>query len=212
MKRFLLIPFWLILSYLHIIAQPNPEDFVKADKAVKLLNHNEVMKAIGYPQEAKDAKASGEVVLRVEFDEKGNYVRHIVKKYPHPTLLKAVEIQIEAIKATPATLERKPIRFWLNVPFKFNLMGADPVEVLNFDEVRAMIGYPEKAEKKGLHGSVQVGVLTDIKGIVTEYKILGSSDKIFTQAVEKYIKLLKFKPMTKDGVPCTIRSTVIFDF
>lgn len=214
MQKAILIFYYLTQIICVASAQPGLpiENFVKADKPVKLLNHNEVMQEIGYPDYAKKEKASGEVVLRVEFDEKGNYVQHTVKKLAHPLLLKAVEAKIAQIKATPAKLDGKPIHFTLTVPFKFNLMGADPIEVLNFEEVRAKIGYPEKAKKKGITGTVAVGVIADTEGNVTDFKVLSSPDKSLTQAVEKYIKELKFKKMQKDGVPATLKTTVKIEF
>jgi TonB family protein len=206
-----------MLSFYFSFAQPpiNIEDMVKADGPVKLLNHNQVMQAIGYPEKAKAAKANGKVVLRVDFDEKGNYVSHTVKESAHPLLLEAVEAQIKNIKATPAKLNGKPIRYSYNVPFKFNLVGAaseDVIETLNFEEVRAKIGYPEKAKKKGITGAVVIAVMADEKGNVTNFKTLSSPDKSLTEAVEKNISLLKFKPAMKDGVPATFKTTVKIEF
>lgn len=203
-----------LFSIMLIFAQPaiNIEDMVKADAPVKLLNHNQVMQAVGFPEKAKAEKASGKVVLRVEFDEKGNYASHTVKESAHPLLLEAVEAQIKNIKATPAKLNGKPIRFSYNVPFKFNLMGGDVIETLNFEEVREKIGYPEKAKKKGIKGAVIIAVMADEKGNVTDFKTLASPDKSLTEAVEKNIILLKFKPAMKDSVPATFRTQVRIEF
>jgi len=113
MKKTIVLYYLFLFSFCFVFAQPNinVEDMVKADAPVKLLNHNQVMQAIGFPQKAKEAKASGKVVLRVDFDEKGNYVSHTVKESAHPFLLEAVEAQIKNIKATPAKLNGKPIRY-----------------------------------------------------------------------------------------------------
>lgn len=190
-----------------------PEDeVVKADKPPELLNFAEIVNKIGYPAEAEKNKAEGKVILRVLFDEKGNYVKHEVKSEGHPLLLKAVEKEIHLIKAKPLTFNKKPIQFSMNVPFSFKIKGIDTIECLNFDEVREKIGYPQKARKEGITGQVVVAVKADEKGNVVDYMIVKSAHKSFTQAVEANIKALKFKPMQKNGVPARINTTITFEF
>ncbi len=194
------------------IPKPPADETVKADQAPQLLNLTEVVNKMGYPAAAQEKKAEGVVILRVLFDEKGNYVKHEIKAEGHPLLLKAVENDIKLLKAKPLTLNRKPIQFSMNVPFSFKLKGADPIECLNFEEVREKIGYPEKAKSKGITGQVVVSIKADEKGIVTDYLIIKSADKSFTKAVEAHIKELKFKPMTKNGAPARINTGITFEF
>lgn len=195
-----------------LYAQPTPQNFVKSDKPVQLLNHAEVMQAAGQEETVKAAKASGDVVLRVTFDEKGLYRSHELVETPDKNLTAAVEKHISKLQATPAKLDRKPISYSMNVSFRFNIFGADAIETLNFDEVRAKIGYPEKLKAKGVGGMVQVAVKADTKGNVTDFTIMGSSHKLFSEAVAKHIKELKFKPVVKNGKPALINTMISVDF
>lgn len=194
------------------IPMPPADAVVKADKPPELLNLSELVNKIGYPEEAQKAKAEGTVILRVLFDEKGNYLKHEVKTEGHPLLLKAVEKDIKLIKAKPLTFNKKPIQFSMNVPFSFKLKGIDKIECINFEEVREKIGYPEKAKKQGITGQVLVSIKADEKGNVIDYMVAKSDHKLLTQAVEAHIKELKFKPMTKNGVPARINTSMIFEF
>lgn len=188
------------------------DEVVKSDKPPELLNLSELTTKIGYPKEAQDAKAQGTVILRVLFDEKGNYLKHEVKSAGHPLLLKAVEKDIIYLKAKPLTLNKKPIQFSMNVPFSFKLKGIDQIECTNFDEVREKIGYPEKEKKAGITGQVLASVKADVNGHVTDYKIVNSSHKAFTQAVEAHIKELRFKPIILNGLPAKINTSITFYF
>lgn len=80
-----------------------------------------VKRAVGYPKKALNAGVQGDVVLRVLVDEAGNYLKHKIIGTPPPLLLHAVEAQIATLQFMPAIQEGKPIKFWVNVPFKFTL-------------------------------------------------------------------------------------------
>ncbi len=63
----------------------------------------------------------GQIVFKVLMDETGNYVKHLPPESGHAILISAVENHLCNMKFTPAICEGKPIRFWVNVPFRFKL-------------------------------------------------------------------------------------------
>ncbi|MEZ4829479.1 MAG: energy transducer TonB [Bacteroidia bacterium] len=103
-------------------AEPSIEAFVFAEAEPTPINMEEVRTLIGYPQIARDAGISGNVVLRVLVDKRGNYVRHKVINEVHPLLTQAIEPNIPKLRFTPAIQAGKPIAFWVNVPFSFVLI------------------------------------------------------------------------------------------
>lgn len=102
--------------------EPADDAFIFVQEEPKPVNLADIKKLVGYPQIARDAGIQGDVVLRILVDEKGRYVKHKVIKQAHPILAQACEAQINKLSFTPAIQGGKPIKFWVNVPFKFTLM------------------------------------------------------------------------------------------
>jgi len=98
---------------------PEEEDVIFVEKEPKPLNLTRVRNLIGYPEEAKKAGIEGVVILRVLLTTDGSYKRHIVVNQGHPILLEACEQYISEVQFTPAIQNRKPVKFWINVPFWF---------------------------------------------------------------------------------------------
>ena len=99
-----------------------PNEFVMLEKEPAPVNMDELKKLIGYPTMAKEAEIEGKVVLRIQVDGNGNYVKHIVIKDPHPILTTEVSKQIRNLKFTPGIQAGKPIKVWVTIPFDFKLM------------------------------------------------------------------------------------------
>ncbi|MEZ4826844.1 MAG: TonB family protein [Bacteroidia bacterium] len=99
------------------------EDFLVPDEEPQAVNLDDIKKLIGYPTMARDAGIQGMVVVRILVDKKGNYSKHKVIKDVHPILSSAVETHISKLRFTPAIQGKKPIQFWVNVPFNFILMN-----------------------------------------------------------------------------------------
>lgn len=102
------------------------EDFVFPDVEPRPLNMGEVQKLIGYPDEARQKRIQGTVVLRVLVGESGNYIEHVVIQDSPPTLVNGVEKHIAKLKFSPATLNGENIKFWVNIPFAFKLFDNTP--------------------------------------------------------------------------------------
>lgn len=99
-----------------------PNDFVMLEKEPAPVNMDEIKKLIGYPPMAKEAEIEGKVVLRVQVDTHGDYVKHVVIKDPHPILTAEVVKSLKHLKFTPGIQSGKPIKVWVTIPFDFKLL------------------------------------------------------------------------------------------
>jgi protein TonB len=99
-----------------------PDEFVMLEKEPAPVNMDDIKKLIGYPPMAKEAEIEGKVVLRVQVDKTGSYLKHIVIKDPHPILTAEVVKHIRNLKFTPGIQSGKPIKVWVTIPFDFKLL------------------------------------------------------------------------------------------
>lgn len=102
-------------------AVPEIHDFIVVDQEPVATNYEEIRERIGYPQIAQDAGIEGKVVARTLVDESGNYVRHKIVSSVHPILNTAVEREIENLTFSPALQGDRPINFWVNITFEFEV-------------------------------------------------------------------------------------------
>lgn len=102
--------------------EPDINAFVFADEEPKPLNLGEVRQKIGYPEEAVSQNIQGNVVVRVLVDETGDYVRHQIIGKADPILQDAVEAHLAEMQFSPAKVDSKAIKFWVNIPFSFKLI------------------------------------------------------------------------------------------
>ena len=116
----------LCLTFCIGYAQEEPlfNAIVQVDQEPKPLNMQDVQRKIGYPQIARDAGIEGNVVVRILVDEEGKYVRHLVLNGVHPVLEQSVSAQLPKLTFSPAIKEGEPVKFWVNLPFAFKLIGG----------------------------------------------------------------------------------------
>lgn len=105
-------------------ADGDPENiYYEADEIEPVpLNMEEVQSQIGYPIAANKKRIQGKVVLQIQIDERGNYLKHSVLKNPHAILTDAVVAKIHLLRFSPAVMDHKPIKVWVTVPFDFKLL------------------------------------------------------------------------------------------
>ncbi len=120
----------LLILMLPFLAQaqgtePGVNEFVFVDQEPTPQNMSVVRQAIGYPTEAIAKGLEGQVMMRILVDEKGRYVRHKVMVAADSLLSKAVESHIAELTFTPAILQGKAVKFWINVPFNFRLVADE---------------------------------------------------------------------------------------
>ncbi len=104
-------------------AEPDVNLFIVVDQEPEPINLRDIQKEIGYPEQAREAGIQGNVVVRILVDEEGSYIKHNVLNSVHPLLEEAVVNKIEALTFEPAIKDGKEIKFWVNVPFKFELLN-----------------------------------------------------------------------------------------
>ncbi len=102
---------------------PDISALISVDEEPVPLNMADIQRTIGYPVTAREEGMQGTVVLRVLVDEGGNYLDHSVITQISPLLTEPVEREIANIKFTPAIVEGVPVKFWVNIPFRFRLLN-----------------------------------------------------------------------------------------
>jgi periplasmic protein TonB len=102
---------------------PDPGTFINLEKEPQPVNLDDLQKIIGYPAMAVEGEIEGKVIVRVLVDKRGDYVKHIVLKNPHPILTNAVSQKINQLKMTPGIQAGKPISVWVTLPFDFQLLN-----------------------------------------------------------------------------------------
>lgn len=100
-----------------------PDTFVWVDEEPRPINMDEISRVVEYPTILRDARIEGTVVMRVLVDKRGQYVKHIVINSPHPMLTDEVAEHVDKLQFTPAIQGGKPITFWVNIPFSFQLLN-----------------------------------------------------------------------------------------
>jgi len=102
-------------------------------------------------------------------------------------------------------------------------VGTDAIaEMKIFDlsevdrEPRALVQinpkYPLQLIRNKIKGRVDLWVVIDDRGRVTDYKVKSSTHLSFTREVTRVIKKWKFSPAVKDGKPVTVRKIQPFLF
>jgi len=102
--------------------EPNISIFIVPDEEPVPLNMNEITRLIEYPSIAREAGIEGTIVARVLVGRDGKYMRHKIINGAHPLLEREVEKHLSKLKFTPAIQGRKPILFWVNIPFTFRTL------------------------------------------------------------------------------------------
>lgn len=69
-----------------------------------------------------------------------------------------------------------------------------PPQTINLDEVKAMIGYPRRAQELGIAGIVHVRILVDKEGDYVRHKIVTTPHRILSESVNKNIHKIVFTP------------------
>jgi periplasmic protein TonB len=98
-----------------------PNDWVDLQEEPKPVNMDAFKALVGYPEMAKQADITGKVIMRVQVDKFGNYVKHVVLKDPHTILTNAVASKLSQLKFTPGIQAGKPVKVWVTIPVDFQL-------------------------------------------------------------------------------------------
>lgn len=103
----------------------------------------------------------------------------------------------------------------INVPDTargFIMASREPAP-LNMDSVAQVIGYPQKAVRKGIQGQVIVRILVDESGQYVRHRILRPIDPILVAAIEPELQHLRFSPaLDTSGNPLKFWVNIPFNF
>ena len=102
---------------------PGPNELIFVEEEPQPVNMKDVSKLIGYPISAHLLGKQGTVIIRALINEKGVIEQHRVITNPYYILTRAVESKLKYLRFTPAIQKGKPVKFWLNVPFRFKFLG-----------------------------------------------------------------------------------------
>lgn len=83
---------------------------------------------------------------------------------------------------------------------------------LNESEVRSEIGYPDIAKKSGITGQVNMQVLVDESGAITNLNVTHSDHPLLEVACVEKLILSKFASAIKDGSPVPAWTSMNFTF
>ncbi len=235
MKRLFCLLACICMLFGEIVAQyiPTASDYIEVDQEPEPFNLLETKQRIGYPKVARMNCVQGTVVVRILLDEQGTYIQHIVLNDPNPSLTQAVVAHIDQLSFSPAEKEGNPIKYWVNIPFSFKLMGdcqvsqesdknppiiSDNIELdtppvpLNMREIRQTIGYPAQAIDKELEGKVVARILVSEKGEYIRHELVRSAHPILADAVSQHLPALSFSPAMKEGKALKFWVNIPFQF
>lgn len=82
-------------------------------------------KTIKFPDLAKEAGIKGTVKVKIRVAEDGTYLSHTFEDKEHEILHKEIASKIQQLRFIPALRNGKPTKFWVIIPFKFELRNQD---------------------------------------------------------------------------------------
>ncbi|MDX1907847.1 MAG: caspase family protein [Bacteroidia bacterium] len=105
---------------------PDIDAFMFAELKPQAINYDEVRALMGEPVKGilKREEHKGKnirVVARVLVDKYGNYKRHRLISMGHPICSRQVEAYLHRLIFTPAIQGGKPVSFWVNMAFTFQV-------------------------------------------------------------------------------------------
>ncbi len=74
------------------------------------------------------------------------------------------------------------------------------------------IPYPPRAKEEGIEGVVEMILLIDRKGIVSNIDFVKVPHALFKKPIEKVVKEWKFKPAMNKGIPVNMRVRQVIEF
>ncbi len=85
------------------------------------INLHQIRRRIEIPSQLKSLNTTARIKVSVLVDEKGNYVQHRQPQHRYSELAKAVEAQASKLSFLPALRNGKPVPYWVEVRFVFEL-------------------------------------------------------------------------------------------
>lgn len=179
-----------------------------------------------YPEEARQARVSGVVILGVRTDIQGRIKNAMVYRSKDPLLVKP---SIDAVKQwvyEPLYVKGEPVEAVFTVTVTFKLNGKQEGVVGEVEAPIRAVGeikppklikkvapvYPDEAKKEGIQGVVILEATTDQEGNVIKVKILRSESSLLNQPAVDALRQWKYEPFYVDGKPVGVSFTVTMTF
>ncbi len=171
-----------------------------------------------YPEEARRAKQSDNVILNVRTDKSGSIERIMVLKGKYKILNVAAIEAVKQWKYQPYLVDGdpKPVVFSVSVRFRLNGDQSDSIEAGGEVVPPKLIKkvnpvYPEDAKKAKLQGSVILYITTDEKGKVAEVEVLKSISGLDQAAIDA-VKQWVYEPYFHEEKPKSVSFAVTIQF
>gem|GEM_PF-5818475 len=141
-----------------------------------------------------------------------------LEKANHSLSKKQIDLDQKAIQSSRAKEAARPLNSLfasdiLDVDFQLDQPTITGSDYLAPKVTKAISPqYPTVAVKRQIQGTVTTVVSLNIKGAVTEAKVIKSSDEIFNQAAIKAAKQWKFIPASYKDAPVSCTLSIPFSF
>jgi len=179
-----------------------------------------------YPEQAKQARVEGNVILGTRIDIQGRVSRVMVYSSKDFSLVQAAMDAVKQWVYEPLIVKGKPREavFTTQVRFKLKPQKTAKAEVVggvlkigDSVDVPRLIKkvnpiYPEEAKKALVQGVIVLEVTTDEEGNVAAVEVLRSESSLLNQASIDAVKQWKYEPKMSKGNPIRVAFNVTITF
>jgi len=159
----------------------------------------------------------GEVMVRVNLDDKGKITETFVSHSSNSRLNQAALAAVSQWHFKPAIIDGEAIASKVMVPFHFQGNGdAIEEETTSYVDRQVCAVYQPQpritSDIADIDGRVEIVVSVDPSGYVSEAKVLNSSDDRLNTVALNTVKRWKFEPAMRDGAPVESKTVQPFVF
>jgi TonB family protein len=183
-----------------------------------------------YPEQARQARVEGNVILGTRTDAQGKVSRVMVYSSKDFSLVQAAMDAVKQWEYEPLVIDGEPREavFTTQVRFKLGKRNTETAEVVggvtggvlkigSSVDVPRLIKkvepvYPIEARKALVQGVVVLEVTTDEEGNVDKVAVLRSESSLLNQAAIDAVKQWKYEPMMSKGNPIRVAFNVTLTF
>jgi TonB family protein len=173
---------------------------------------------------AKRDTLFGAVIFEVMVDVNGAVKTHRLLRFAHPELVEPFRKAVSEMRFAPETSNDVAREGRTKVALVWPRPEAQAASALdstvadleaapiNLDQVREMVGYPNRARAERIQGRVAVRVLVNEYGTYVRHRVLSSPNAVLTEAVEEWIYLIRFAPAFRNRKPVRSWIAIPFEF
>jgi len=168
-----------------------------------------------YPPDAKATHIQGNVVLSVTVDKNGKVSNIEVLSGPEQLVKSAIDA-VEQWEYEPPNIA--PAVTTVTVNFTLGNGVAQPAYKVGGDVsapkpiFKPEPPYTDKARKDKVQGTVQLLLVVDAEGKVSDAKVVKALDPGLDASALRTVRTWQFQPATRDGKPVPVKVTVEVDF